>query len=161
MDTNFFVHPHSDVQTVAIGDRTSVWQFAVIMAGAVIGEDCNIGAHCFIENRVLVGDRVTLKNGVSLWDGLILEDDVFVGPNVTFTNDPYPRSRRRPVEFPETRIKRGASLGGGSVVLPGVTVGEGALVGAGAVVTKSVPDLAVVVGNPARQIGKRDAWWLT
>lgn len=160
MDSKFYAHPQSDVQTESIGDRTSIWQFVVIMSGAVIGADCNIGAHCFIENNVLVGDRVTIKNGVSLWDGVVLEDDVFVGPNVTFTNDSFPRSRNRPEEFQEIRIKKGASLGGGSVLLPGVTIGEGALVGAGAVVTKSVPDFAVVVGNPAHPIGKREAWWV-
>lgn len=152
--SSILLHPLSDVQTDSIGLRTSIWQYVVILPGAVIGSDCNIGAHCFIENDVVIGNRVTVKNGVSLWDGVVLEDDVFIGPNVTFTNDMYPRSRQRVDIFPRTTVRKGASIGGGVVLLPGVTVGEGALVGAGAVVTKPVPPFAVVVGNPFRQIGE-------
>lgn len=133
-----------------VGLNTKIWQFVVILPGAKIGADCNICSHCFIENDVVIGDRVTIKNGVSLYDGIRLEDDVFIGPNVTFTNDRFPRSKQYPDTFPMTTIKLGASIGGGATILPGMTIGRQAMVGAGAVVTKSVPDRAVVVGNPAR-----------
>jgi serine acetyltransferase len=144
------VHPQGICESEHVGDGTRVWAFAHVLPGAVIGSDCNICDHVFIENDVVVGDRVTIKSGVQLWDGIRLGDDVFVGPNVTFTNDRFPRSKQYPVEFPRTEIAPGASLGGGSVILPGVRVGRGAMVGAGAVVTKDVPANAIVVGNPAR-----------
>jgi UDP-2-acetamido-3-amino-2,3-dideoxy-glucuronate N-acetyltransferase len=147
------IHTLSDVQSKAIGARTRVWQFVVILPRAVIGEDCNICSHCFIENDVIVGDRVTVKSGVQLWDGVRLEDDVFVGPNVTFTNDRFPRSREHPDAFAPTIVRRGASIGGGATILPGVEIGELAMVGAGAVVTHPVPPRAIVVGSPARITG--------
>jgi len=143
----------ADVQSPHIGPNTRIWQYVVILPGARIGADCNICSHCFIENDVVIGDRVTVKSGVQLWDGIRLEDDVFVGPNVTFTNDKFPRSKQYPAVFPATIVKRGSSIGGGAVILPGLTIGAGAMIGAGAVVTKSVPDGAVVVGNPARMVG--------
>lgn len=146
------IHPIADVQSKSIGKRSRVWQFCVVLPGAKIGEDCNICSHCFLENRVVVGDRVTIKSGVQLWDGITLEDDVFVGPNVSFSNDPFPRSRQYPESYSETIVKRNASIGAGAVILPGITVGEFAMVGAGAVVTKDVPPRAIVVGNPARMI---------
>lgn len=145
-----YIHPLADVQTSAIGEGSKVWQFVVILPGAQIGRDANICAQVLIENDVILGDRVTVKSGVQLWDGLRIEDDVFIGPNVTFTNDPFPRSKKYPTSFPETIIKTGASIGGGATILPGITIGRHAMVGAGAVVTRSVPDYAVVVGNPAR-----------
>ncbi len=151
-----FVHATADVQALRIGAGTRIWQFVVVLPQAVIGADCNICSHCFIENDVVVGDRVTVKSGVQLWDGLRLEDDVFVGPNVTFTNDRMPRSRIYPENFPQTVVRRGASIGGGATILPGVEVGERAMVGAGAVVTRDVPARAIVVGNPARVIGQVD-----
>lgn len=144
------VHSKSDVQSVNIGEKTRIWQFVVILPNACIGADCNICSHVLIENDVIIGDRVTVKSGVQLWDGLRIEDDVFIGPNVTFTNDPFPRSKQYPPAFSVTTVKTGASIGGGATILPGLTIGRGAMVGAGAVVTKSVPDFAVVVGNPAR-----------
>lgn len=144
------IHPLADVQSVAIGDGTRIWQFVIVLAGARIGAECNINAHCFIENDVVLGDRVTVKCGVYLWDGLRVADDVFIGPNATFTNDPLPRSKRYPEHFPQTVIERGASIGAAAVVLPGLTIGAGAMVGAGAVVTRDVPARALVVGNPAR-----------
>lgn len=150
------IHALSDVQSTHIGARTRVWQFVVILPRAVIGEDCNICSHCFIENDVVVGDRVTVKSGVQLWDGVRLEDDVFVGPNVTFTNDRMPRSRQYPGAFPQTHVRRGASIGGGATILPGLEIGERAMVGAGAVVTRDVPARAIVVGSPARVIGYVD-----
>jgi acetyltransferase-like isoleucine patch superfamily enzyme len=146
------VHPLADVGDAEIGSGTRVWQFAVIVGGARIGRDCNICAHTFVEGAVVIGDRVTLKSGVFLWDGLIVEDDVFLGPNCTFTNDRYPRSgAHKP--YPTTLIRQGASIGAGAVILPGLTIGAGAMIGAGAVVTKSVPDGQTWVGNPARMIG--------
>ncbi|PHV11412.1 dTDP-6-deoxy-3,4-keto-hexulose isomerase [Chitinimonas sp. BJB300] len=146
------IHPLSDVQTQAIGEGTRIWQYVVILAGATIGSDTNICSHCLIENDVTVGNRVTVKSGVQLWDGITLEDDVFVGPNATFSNDPFPRSRQYPESFPRTLVQRGASIGANATILPGIIIGEGAMVGAGSVVTRDVPPYTVVVGNPARVI---------
>lgn len=143
------IHPSSDVQSTCIGAGTHVWQFVVILPGAQIGADCNLCSHCFIENDVRVGDRVTIKSGVQLWDGVTLEDDVFVGPNACFTNDLYPRSKQYPQAFLKTLVKRGASIGANATILPGVVIGQNAMVAAGSVVTKDVPDFAVVAGNPA------------
>lgn len=144
------IHPLSDVQTEAIGDRTRIWQYCVVLSGAKIGADCNICSHCFIENDVVVGDRVTVKCGVQLWDGITIEDDVFIGPNVTFTNDPFPRSREQPDQFSRSIVMSGASIGANATILPGLTIGRGAMVGAGSVVTSDVPPGTVVVGCPAR-----------
>lgn len=152
-EKDYSVHALADVQTDRIGAGTKVWQFVVILAGATIGKNCNINAHCLIEGDVVVGDNVTVKCGNYLWDGLRIGDDVFVGPNVTFTNDKYPRSKQYPERFMPTIIKRGASIGGGATILPGITIGEGAMVGAGAVVTKDVPPGATVLGSPARATG--------
>ncbi len=152
-----YIHPLSDVQSTEIGRGTKIWQFVVVLAGARIGAEVNLCSHCLVENDVVIGDRVTIKSGVQLWDGLRIEDDAFIGPNVTFTNDYYPRSKVYPDSFPATFIGKGASIGGGAVILPGVTIGEGAMVGAGAVVTRSVAARATVVGNPARPvIGSQD-----
>jgi acetyltransferase-like isoleucine patch superfamily enzyme len=147
-----FIHPNSDVQSQHIGEGTRVWQYVVILPDAVIGRDGNICSHCFIENKVVVGDRVTVKCGVQLWDGVTLEDDVFVGPNATFTNDLRPRSRNATAQLLPTLVKKGASIGANATILPGLTIGEGATVGAGAVVTKDVPPGVTVVGSPARII---------
>ena len=147
-----FIHPSADVQSKQIGEGTRIWQYVVVLAGAVIGRDGNICSHCFIENKVVVGDRVTVKCGVQLWDGVTLEDDVFVGPNVTFTNDLRPRSRNGQAVLLPTLVKKGASIGANATILPGLIIGEGAMVGAGAVVTKDVPPGVMVIGNPARPI---------
>jgi UDP-2-acetamido-3-amino-2,3-dideoxy-glucuronate N-acetyltransferase len=146
------IHSTAEVQTGKIGDNSMVWQFSVILEGAVVGNDCNINSHTFIENDVVIGDRVTIKCGVYVWDGITIEDDVFVGPNVTFTNDLTPRSKVRR-EILKTRICRGASIGGGAIILPGLEVGEYAMIGAAAVVTKSVVPYALMVGSPARRVG--------
>ena len=152
-----FVHERAIVETDDIGPGTRIWAFAHVMAGARIGADCNVCDHTFVEGDAIIGDRVTIKAGVHVWDGLRLEDDVFVGPQVKFTNDPFPRSRC-PFARTTTAIRRGASIGAGAVILPGVTIGESAMVGAGAVVTKDVPAFTVVVGNPARVVRTLDPY---
>jgi UDP-2-acetamido-3-amino-2,3-dideoxy-glucuronate N-acetyltransferase len=151
-----YVHPQGICESEKVGEGTRVWAFAHVLPGARIGADCNICDHVFVENDVVIGDRVTIKCGVQVWDGVSLADDVFVGPNVTFTNDPMPRSKIYPEKFATTVVAQGASLGGGSVILPGVRIGRSAMVGAGAVVTKDVPANAIVVGNPARIVGYVD-----
>jgi acetyltransferase-like isoleucine patch superfamily enzyme/dTDP-4-dehydrorhamnose 3,5-epimerase-like enzyme len=147
------IHDAAICESKNIGNGTNVWAFAHVLPGAVIGEDCNICDHVFIENDVVVGNRVTIKSGVQLWDGLRVDDDVFIGPNATFTNDKNPRSKQRPERFLQTTIHEGASIGANVTILPGVSIGRGAMVGAGAVVTHDVPPYAVVVGNPARISG--------
>jgi UDP-2-acetamido-3-amino-2,3-dideoxy-glucuronate N-acetyltransferase len=149
-DHGIFIHRLADIKTDNIGEGTRIWQFVVALEGARIGTDCNICAHVFIEGDVAIGDRVTIKSGVQLWDGLRVGNDVFIGPNATFTNDLFPRSKRYPQEYLKTIIEDGASIGAGAVILPGLTIGTGALVGAGAVVTNSVAANSVVCGNPAR-----------
>ena len=151
------IHPQALCESINIGENTRVWAFAHILPGAVIGRDCNICDGVFVENDVRVGDRVTVKCGVQLWDGVTLEDDVFVGPNATFTNDPFPRSRQRPQQFARTLVERGASIGANATLLPGIVVGRGAMVGAGAVVLGDVPPHAIVAGNPARIVGYVDS----
>ena len=151
-----FTHPNALCESEQIGDGTRIWAFAHVLPGARIGRDCNICDHVFVENDVVVGDRVTLKCGVQLWDGMRLEDDVFVGPNATFTNDQFPRSKQYPEAFGQTIVRKGASIGANATILPGITIGSRAMVGAGAVVTRSVPPNAVVVGNPAKIIGYVD-----
>lgn len=147
-----FIHKFADVSSVAIGEGTRIWQFVVIFAGAKIGSECNICAHVLIENDVVVGDRVTVKSGVQLWDGMRVGDDVFIGPNATFANDKFPRSKQYPDTFAQTIIEDGASIGAGAVVLPGIVIGRGAMVGAGAVVTKDVAPRSLVYGNPAKHV---------
>jgi acetyltransferase-like isoleucine patch superfamily enzyme len=152
----FFKHDNALVESVAVGDGTRIWAFTHVLPGATIGRDCNICDHVFIENDVVIGDRVTIKCGVQIWDGLRIDDDVFIGPNATFTNDLFPRSKVYPEQFAQTFVARGASVGANATILAGIRIGEGAMVGAGAVVTREVPDFAIVVGNPARVIGFAD-----
>ena len=146
------IHPLADVQSKNIGKNSIIWQYSVILTNAVIGDNCNINCHTFIENDVKIGDFSTIKSGVYLWDGIEIEDYVFIGPNVTFTNDAVPRSKQYPDEYQKTLIKRNASIGAGAVILGGVTIGEFSMIGAGALVTKSVPSRALVVGSPAKII---------
>ena len=150
------IHPSADVQSKNIGEGTFVWQFAIVLPGAVIGKNCNINCHTFIENDVKIGDRVTIKSGVFVWDGIEIDDDVFVGPNATFVNDKFPRSKVYPEAFQRIKICKGASIGANATILGGVTIGEHALVGAGSVVTKDVPAFALVYGNPANVMGSTD-----
>jgi acetyltransferase-like isoleucine patch superfamily enzyme len=155
--TSPFIHASSDVQSNTVGNGTRIWQFVVVLPGAKIGQDCNICSHSLIESDVVIGDRVTVKSGVQLWDGLRVEDDVFIGPNVSFANDRFPRSKKAPEKFLQTLVESGASIGSGATILPGVTIGRNAMVAAGAVVTRSVPPNATVVGNPAKIVGYVDA----
>jgi UDP-2-acetamido-3-amino-2,3-dideoxy-glucuronate N-acetyltransferase len=147
-----FIHPLADVAESQIGQGTRVWQFVVILKGAKIGVDCNICAQTLIEGDVVIGDRVTIKSGVQIWDGSIIGDDVFIGPNATFSNDLYPRSKQLPPHFNGVTIKNGASIGANATLLPGITVGEKAIVGAGTMVTKDVPAKAVVFGSPGKVV---------
>jgi len=149
----FFMHPNAIVETEKVGKNTRIWAFAHILPGAVICEDCNICDQTFIENDVVVGNRVTIKCGVQLWDGITVEDNVFIGPNATFTNDIFPRSKQYPDQFTRTMLRKGASIGANATILPGLVIGQYAMVGAGTVVTKDVPPYAIVVGNPAKIIG--------
>lgn len=156
------VHPHALVESEDIGEGTSIWAFAHVMKGATIGSACNIGDHAFIESGAIVGNNVTVKNQVLIWEGVVIEDDVFIGPRATFTNDRYPRSPRMPeardrYSFRENwlcgiRVRRGCSIGAGAILCPGIELGCYSVIGAGAVVTRNVPDFALVLGNPARQV---------
>lgn len=143
-------HPTSDIQSNKIGNGTQIWQYCVVLAGAVIGENCNICFGVFIENDVVVGNNVIIKSGVQLWDGLTLEDNVFIGPNVTFTNDLYPRSGEELFKLQRTVIEHGATVGANSTIICGITIGKYAMIGAGSVVTKNIPDHTLWFGNPAR-----------
>lgn len=141
------IHELSDVRSSCIGEGTSIWQYCVVLPNARIGRDCNIACHCFIENDVIIGDRVTIKCGVQIWDGMRVEDDVFIGPNATFCNDRYPKSRNREWKMEGVRISRGAAVGANATILPGVTIGEGAMIGAGAIITRDVPAFATIRGK--------------
>jgi acetyltransferase-like isoleucine patch superfamily enzyme len=144
------IHPLADNQSHSIGADTRIWQFSVIMEGAVIGKNCNICAHTLIESDVIIGDHVTVKSGVYLWDGTRIGHHVFIGPNATFTNDRYPRSKQYPEQYLGITVEDGASIGANATLLPGITIGAYALIGAGAVVTKDVPAYTLVAGNPGR-----------
>jgi len=150
-----FIHPNALVESASIGENTRIWAFAHVMKGARIGRNCSICDHAFVETGAVIGDRVNIKNAVLIWDGVRIEDDVFVGPNAVFTNVERPRVgfKKKREEFGETLVRRGATIGANATIVCGVTVGEYAFVGAGAVVTSDVPAHAMVVGNPARQLG--------
>lgn len=154
---DYFVHPYGLCESTCIGKGTKIWAFAHVLPRAQIGSDCNICDNVFIENDVLIGDRVTIKCGVQIWDGIEVMSDVFIGPNATFTNDRFPRSKQYPEKFLRTIVKSKASIGANATILPGLIIGENAMVGAGAVVNRSVPPFAIVVGNPAKIIGYADA----
>lgn len=149
------IHETALVESDQIGDGTKVWAFAHVMPGAQIGRDCHICDHVYIEGQVVLGDRVTVKNNCLLWDGVRVGDDVFIGPNVVFTNDllPRPLNKTAPEDFLDTVVESGASIGANTTIVCGVTIGEHALVGAGSVVTGDVRPHELVAGNPARRVG--------
>jgi len=150
MENEFFVHPNALVESDDIGNKTRIWAFAHVLKNVTIGEDCNLCDYVFVESGVKIGSRVTIKNGISLWEGLEIEDDVFLGPNAAFTNDMFPRSKRHSGSYLKTLLKKGTSVGANATVLCGITLGKYCLIGAGSVVTRSVPDFALVTGNPAK-----------
>ena len=152
-----FVHELGLCESTHVGDGTRIWAFAHVLPGAVLGRDCNVCDHVFIENEVVIGDRVTIKSGVQLWDGVHIGSDVFIGPNATFTNDLFPRSKAYQESVLQTYVADGASLGANCTVLPGLRIGRDAMVGAGSVVTGDVPPHAIVMGNPARIVGYVDS----
>ena len=147
------VHPTALMESTTVGDGTRVWAFCHVLAGAVVGRNCNIGDHCYVEGGASIGDDVVVKNGVSIWDGVFLGNRVFVGPNVAFTNDRLPRAKVFHQASTPTVIEEGVSLGAHATIICGIVVGRYALVGAGAVVTRDVPPFALVLGNPGRIVG--------
>ena len=155
----YFVHESSFVDDdVKIGDGTKIWHFCHIQSGTVIGSQCSMGQNVNVGNNVTIGDNVKIQNNVSVYEGVVLEDGVFCGPSCVFTNDLTPRSfyPKGSSNYKKTVVKHGATLGANSTIVCGTTIGEWAMVGAGAVVTKDVPPYALVVGNPARVVGKVD-----
>ena len=153
--TDVFIHESSYVdEGCQIGPGTKIWHFSHVMTGARIGQRCNIGQNVVISPQVVIGDNVKIQNNVSIYTGVILEDDVFCGPSMVFTNVVNPRSQvSRKDEYKTTLVKRGASIGANATIVCGYTIGVSAFIGAGAVVTKDVPDFALVVGNPGRIAG--------
>lgn len=149
-EKKYFVHPSAICESENIGKDTRIWAFVHILKGAEIGEDCNLCDYTFVENDVVIGNRVTVKNGISIWDGITIEDDVFLGPHCVLTNDLYPRSKAYHSENVKTLFKQGATIGANATIVCGNTLGRYCMVGAGAVVTKDVPDFALVIGNPAK-----------
>lgn len=154
-DPSFFVHDRALCESDDVGAGTRIWAFAQVMKGARVGKNCNVCGHAFIEAGAVLGNGVTVKNAVLIWDKVSIEDDVFLGPNMVFTNDMNPRSafKKDASHFLPTLVRRGATIGANATIVCGVTIGESAFVGAGTVVTRDVPAFALVVGNPARQIG--------
>jgi len=150
----YFKHPTAIVESEDIGEGTKVWHFVHIREGAKIGKNCNIGKSVYIDKDVEIGNNVKIQNFSSIYKGVKIEDDVFIGPSVTFVNDLYPRSFLWSEDkIVETLVKRGSSIGANSTILCGVVIGEYSMVGAGSVVTKSVPPHGLVYGNPARLKG--------
>ncbi len=158
--TNYFIHKTALVdQGAIIGENTKIWHFCHIMSGAKIGRDCSLGQNVFVANKVELGDNVKVQNNVSVYEGVFVEDDVFLGPSMVFTNVHNPRSHvSRKTEYKKTVVKKGATIGANATIVCGNKIGSYAFVGAGAVVTKDVPDFALIVGNPAKQIGWMSAY---
>ncbi len=154
-ETKYFVHPTAIVdEPCQIGEGTKIWHWVHIMQGAVIGNNCNLGQNVFVASKTVLGNNVKVQNNVSIYDEVILEDDVFCGPSMVFTNVINPRSHvSRKHEYLKTIVKKGASIGANATIVCGNTIGRYAFIGAGSVVTKNVPDYALMVGVPARRIG--------
>lgn len=151
---NYFVHATAEVsKTASIGDGTKIWNQAQVRNDAVIGDNCIISKNVYIDEHVSIGNGVKIQNNVNVYHGVTIEDDVFLGPSMTFTNDMYPRAFNSDWKITETLVRKGASIGANATIRCGITVGEYAMVGAGSVVTKDVPAYALVVGNPAKCIG--------
>lgn len=151
---SIFIHPTAEVSDQAkIGDGTKIWNLAQVREDSVIGENCIISKNVYIDTKAVLGNRVKVQNNVNVYHGVEVEDDVFLGPSMTFTNDFYPRAFNEDWEITNTYVKKGASIGANATIVCGVTIGEYAMVGSGSVVTKDVPAYALVVGNPAKQIG--------
>jgi UDP-2-acetamido-3-amino-2,3-dideoxy-glucuronate N-acetyltransferase len=155
LDPSVFVHPNGLCESERVGPRTRIWAFAHVLPGAEVGADCNIGDHAFVEGGAKLGDRVTVKNAVLVWDRVTVEDEVFLGPNMVFTNDLAPRVgfKKSRGQLQPTLVRRGATIGANATVLSGITIGPYAFVAAGAVVVRDVPAHALVAGNPAGRIG--------
>lgn len=155
-ESRVFVHPEAICESDTIGPGTRIWAHSHVLRGARIGAECNLGESVYVESQAKIGDRCTIKNGVAVWDHVTLEDDVFLGPGVALTNDRRPRAFFRGDTFlpAPTHIRRGATVGANATIICGVTIGEFAMIGAGAVVYRDVPPHAIVVGNPAHQIGR-------
>ncbi len=152
--TDVFIHPLADIEDgVTIGAGTKIWRFSHIRRGVVIGQDCMLANNVYLDADVQIGHRVRIQNGVSVYLGVVLEDDVFVGPHATFTNDLFPRAGNTQWAITPTRLCRGASVGANATIVCGVTIGEYAMVAAGSVVTRDIPPFALVRGNPARLAG--------
>lgn len=154
-DSLISIHPTAIVDVGAdIGKYTRIWHWVHVSSGAKIGEQCSLGQNVFIGNKVTIGNNVKIQNNVSIYDNVILEDDVFCGPSMVFTNVYNPRSAiNRKNEYRDTIVKKGATLGANCTIVCGVTIGKHAFIGAGSVITRNVPDYALMVGVPARQIG--------
>ena len=150
------IHKLADCQNNNVPASSNIWQYTVVLQGAQIGENCNICSHCFVENDVKIGNNVTVKCGVQIWDGIELEDNVMIGSNVTFTNDMYPRAKNKDWKMLRTIVCKGATIGAGSTILPGITIGEKAFIAAGSVVTKDVPAGELWMGSPAKFYKKVD-----
>ena len=152
--SDLFIHPTAEVdKTAHIGGGTRIWNQAQVRNNAIIGENCIISKNAYIDEFVRIGNRVKVQNNVNVYHGVTIEDDVFLGPSMTFTNDMYPRSFNSSWKITETTVKKGASIGANATIVCGVTIGEYATIGAGSVVTKDVPEHALIIGNPARRIG--------
>ncbi|MBI5682897.1 MAG: N-acetyltransferase [Deltaproteobacteria bacterium] len=150
-EKKYFAHETAIIESNAkIGDNTRIWHFAHVREGSTIGSNCTVGKDCFIDTSVVIGNGVKIQNGVSIYKGVSIEDDVFIGPNVTFTNDPYPRAFSKNWNIRQTHIKKGASIGANATLVCGINIGNYSMIAAGSVVTKNVHDFCIIAGNPAK-----------
>lgn len=148
----YFKHKFSDVQSHNIGINTSIWQYVVILEKAIIGKNCNINAFVFIENDVIIGDNVTIKSGVQLWDGIRIGNDCFIGPNSTFINNPYPRSKKYPTHL-GAKLGKNVSIGASATIMGDITIQDFAMIGAASLVTKNIGKNELWYGSPAKKMG--------